>query len=468
MTPQLAALLYTGIILLLFWLDRDPKSRASLAVWLPVFWLGIAGSRSVNQWLNIGAPVGDGAAEQLLEGNPVDRNIFTLVLVIGLIVVISRWKRVFPIIKLNLPILLYFSYCLFSLTWSEYPDIGFKRWTKALGDFVMILVVLSERDPLAGVKKYLSRTGFLLIPLSVLFIKYYPEIGKTYGRWDYKAYYTGVTTNKNTLGVICLFFGVASLWRLIMAYRDKRKGIRIRQMIAHTTILLMVLWLFHMASSMTSWACFTFACVLLISTNFKTVQRKSATLHVLVALVILITGSVLFLGVSPELLKSIGKDPTLTDRTAIWSLIIHMTKNPLGGAGFETFWLGPRLNTIWALYPWGPEEAHNGYIETYINLGILGLMLMALVIATGYRNAVAAYRRRDPAGSLRVVYFTVGIVYNFTEAAFFRMMAPGWILLLMSMTRIPRSAEPKKKSILREHRAPQEAPTMLLDASSSV
>ena len=38
----------------------------------------------------------------------------------------------------------------------------------------------------------------VLIPVSVLFIKYYPDLGRYYGRWDYHTFYCGVTTNKQT------------------------------------------------------------------------------------------------------------------------------------------------------------------------------------------------------------------------------------------------------------------------------
>ena len=98
-----------------------------------------------------------------------------------------------------------------------YPDVGFKRWVKAVGDFVMVLIVVSDRDPSVAIRRLLTRTGFLLIPLSVLMIKYYPDLARYYDRWDWSTYYSGVTTNKNALGVICLLFGLASVWQFLAA-----------------------------------------------------------------------------------------------------------------------------------------------------------------------------------------------------------------------------------------------------------
>jgi len=438
MSSGIAAVIYVLMILGLFWLDRDQKARTSLALWIPVAWLSLASSRSVGQWMLVGQPMDpmDSPDQQVMEGSPIDRLVYTGLLVAGLIV-LARRRQVGKLLSANAPVLIFFFYSAASLLWSDYPDVAFKRWTKAVGDLVMVLVVLSDHEPLAAVKRFLARTAFLLIPLSVLFIKYYPEIGKGYGAWDYKAFYTGVTTNKNTLGVICLFLGLASVWRLLAAWRRREDTARIRHMIAHGAVLAMVLWLFSMANSMTSYSCFLMGSAFLIVTSSRGVVRRPAFVHFLAAATVSVCIAVLLLGAAPGLLPAIGRDATLTDRTGIWTIVIDLTRNPLVGTGFESFWLGPRLATIWKMYPWRPFEAHNGYLEIFLNLGWIGVALLAVIIATGYRTVIAAWRRNPAAGSLLLTYFVIGLIYNFTEAAFFRMMAPAWILLLLAITSVP-------------------------------
>jgi len=173
--------------------------------------------------------------------------------------------------------------------------------------------------------------------------------------------------------------------------------------------------------------------------------RKPWLVHTMVVTIIAISAAVLFLGVSATALQSIGKDPTLTDRTAIWDLVIGMTKNPLMGTGFESFWLGPRLERIWSVYAWGPMEAHNGYIEIYLQLGWIGIALLGVVIVTGYRRVIAAYRNNLPVATLMLAYFVVGVVYNFTEAAYFRIMTPVWIFFLMAIASLPALAMAKSR-----------------------
>src|SRR5438128_11540843 len=103
----------------------------------------------------------------------------------GMIVLLARGRRSATFLRANGPILLFFLYCSASVLWSDYPEVAFKRWIRALGDIVMVLVVLTDTDPSAAVKRLLARSGFLLIPLSVLLIEYYPELGRGYipGVW---------------------------------------------------------------------------------------------------------------------------------------------------------------------------------------------------------------------------------------------------------------------------------------------
>ena len=83
-------------------------------------------------------------------------------------------------------------------------------------------------------------------------------------------------------------------------------------------------------------------------------------------------------GVNAQLAGAVGRDPTLTDRTKIWHLLLSMHTNPLLGTGYESFWLGPRLVKIWQRF--GPiNEAHNGYLEVYLNLGLIGLFLLIVI-----------------------------------------------------------------------------------------
>jgi exopolysaccharide production protein ExoQ len=439
MPPRVASIVFVIGILGLFWLNRDSDSRTSPALWIPVIWLAIVCSRAVGQWLHMGAPID--TVGQVMDGSPVDRLVYAILLGAGVMVLVTRAPQVGRLLRDNGPIVFFFLFCALTLLWSDFPGIAFKRWIKASGDVVMVLVVLTERDRIVAVKRLLARLAFVLVPLSILFIKYYPELGRQYGLWNGQPIYTGVTTNKNTLGVTCLCFGLGALWSFVALYKDREAAGRTRRMLAHGVILGMVLRLFQLMNSMTSLSCFLMASVLLLATNLRLVRRRPAILHLAIAAMLGISFSVLFLDISPDVLYAMGRNPTLTERTDLWGVLLSHAQNPLLGTGFESFWLGPRLQEIWRVEPWRPNEAHNGYLEIYLNLGWIGVAFLTVVIAAGYRTVFRAWRANDPAGSLRLAYFFAGLVFNFTEAAFFKMQAAAWIFFLFAIVSVTAVTE---------------------------
>jgi exopolysaccharide production protein ExoQ len=441
MPPLIATLVYAFGIWGLFRLDRDPKARTSKALWIPVLWLLINGSRPVSSWLAI-AGLGEARradlADQLLDGSPVDRFVFTILLAVGLMVLISRKRQVGALLRRNGPILLFFAYCGVSVLWSDYTFVAFKRWTRAVGDVVMVLVVLSDPDRSSAVKRLLTRVGFVLVPLSVLLIKYYPDVGRGYDPWSWVPTYGGVTTNKNELGMTCLVLGLGSVWCFLAAHRDQKSKERTRRLIAHGTVVAMVIWLLWMANSMTSLSCFIMAGGLIAMTSLVRWARKPKVVHFFVAAVVCVCFSVLFLNVGGGALETLGRDPTLTGRTEIWNIVLGLVRNPLVGTGFESFWLGDRLRKVWEGFGLHIQEAHNGYLEVFLNLGWIGVTLLAVLIVTGYRNAVAAFRRDRDTGSLKLAYFVAAVAYNFTESAFGG--ACIWIAFLLAIVAVPQRA----------------------------
>ncbi|HYL16387.1 MAG TPA: O-antigen ligase family protein, partial [Terriglobales bacterium] len=410
----------------------------------PVVWVLLAGSRMVAQWFQLEPAVE--TANQYLEGSPLDRFIFSALLAAGLIVLLARRRWVGTFLRANGPILLFFLYCAASVLWSDYPDVAFKRWIKGFGNVVMVLVVLTDANPSAALKRFLSRSGFLLIPLSVLLIKYYPDLGQGYNPWTWDRYYIGVATGKNGLGFVCLVFGLGSLWRFLEAFQGGERARSARPLIAHGTIVAMALWLFWKADSATSFGCFLMGAGLLVVTSWPALARSPKAIHLLVGAPLCVSLVGLLLNGWTDVVAVFGRDPTLTGRTLLWNQLLGMTVNPLFGTGFESFWLGGRMEMFWRMYWWHPNQAHNGYLEIFLNLGWMGLALLGLVMVWGYRNVVAAFRLGPEAGRIRLSYFVVAAVYNLTEAAF-QGIHVVWIMFLLVITVVPEG--PPREDVIR-------------------
>jgi exopolysaccharide production protein ExoQ len=430
MPPKIATFVFAAGIVGLFALDRDRTVRTSKALWLPVIWIWIVGSRPVSVWL--GMSPSTVTASQLLEGSPFDRVVFQVLLAAGIVVLIRRSSRTSALLRANWPILLYFCYCLLSVLWSDFPGVALKRWTKAIGDLVMVLVVMTDPKPAAALRRLLSRTGFILLPASVLLIKYFGDLGLGFDPYG-ELSVTGVTTNKNLLGVITFVLSLAAVWRVLKLLRTRGQPNRSRQLLAQGVLLAFGLGLLVMAHSATSGACFALGAGLMLATGLPVIGRRPAAVHALVLVFILAGGLTMLFGGDADVVHAMGRQTDFTGRKAIWEAVIPMAPNPLFGAGFESFWLGPRLDKLWRAFPvFQPNEAHNGYIEVYLNLGCMGLGLIALILVNGYWRAVAAFRRDPAIGGLMLAYIAAASIYSVTEAGF-RLLDPIWIFLLLAV-----------------------------------
>lgn len=144
--------------------------------------------------------------ESYSEGNSFDRNVFLALIVAGALVLVRRKIDLTVVLRQNPWICLFFLFAASSVLWSDYPDLSLKRWVKGVGNLIMALVLLSEKRPSDALGAVLRRMAFLLVPLSVLFIRYYPELGRGYHMGV--AMFTGVALQKNTLGLLCVFFSM--------------------------------------------------------------------------------------------------------------------------------------------------------------------------------------------------------------------------------------------------------------------
>jgi len=436
---QIASLICVLAIMGLFYLDRDAGARTMKAVWIPVLWFLIGGSRPVSVWLNIGSSVSQ--AQQYLEGSPLDAAVFGILIVGSVLILNRRADQVREILGRNTPMLIYFAYCAISILWSDFPFVALKRWTKAMGDVAMILVILTDSNPLMATKRYFSRATFLLLPLSVLLIKFYPDLGTSLD--GHVVMYNGVAETKNSLGMICVVCGLGSLWSFMGAYEDREMEHRERHLIAHGAMLATAAVLVVIANSITSLSCLVLGGTVMVLSGQRLKRNRIINVHALISGALALPLFAIFVDTMGTLLSSLGRNSTLTGRTAIWSAVLSMHTNVLFGTGFESFWLGSRLQSVWGLTGYGLQEAHNGYIELYLNLGWIGLLLLGYMTVIGYRRAVAVLSYDPHAGRLRLALITAALVYSLTEAGF-RIMHPMWVPFLMAITVVPQSLQHKE------------------------
>ena len=301
----------------------------------------------------------------------------------------------------------------------------------------MVLIVLTDSDPFAATKRLVARVGFVLIPASVLLIKYYPALGRVYNIWTWEPMFVGVTEHKNTLGMLCMVLGLGFEWRFLLAYRDRRRpepdqtpdGLRCAPQ--HDSVALLAGQFRDGAIVFAAWN----PVPLREPVLEPSAENDGAPICLLAALVA-VPFATLFMGIGGSALEGMGRDATLTGRTEIWKDVLSMSGNPIIGTGFESFWIGQRADRMWRMFYFHPTQAHNGYLEVYLELGWIGIALLAGIIVTGCRNAVATLRRDPETGRIRLAYIVVALAYNMTEAGF-RMMTLTWFFFLLSAVVVP-------------------------------
>lgn len=442
MPPTLALSIWFVLLIGLFWYDPARERKSSVALWVPLIWFFFLGSRTPSLWLGL-SPAG--GAQALEEGNPVDRTIFSVLTVAAFVILASRSFQWQKFIARNPALVSFLAFALLSIAWSDLPFVTFKKWFRDMGVYMAVLVVLSDPRPLEAMRTILRRLQYLVIPLSVVLVKYYPNLGKTFSPWGGQEY-TGVSTSKNMLGAVCLVSGIFFFWDTIVRWR-RRKDKSIRWVIAvNIAFLAMTLYLLNLSDSKTSIVCLCVGCLVIAAAHCNFGQRHIGWLKALAPVSFLIYLILtLGFGMGAQLSQAVGGSADMSDRTHIWQVLLSVPINPVLGTGYQSFWLGPRVQWVWdRLNGDSVLEAHNGYLATYLDLGLLGLFLLCTFLIATYRKICKQLSPLTALGSLSLGIWTLLLFYNVTEAAFGGGLL--WITLLMGTLTVPERVKAQARA----------------------
>jgi O-antigen ligase len=401
-----------GVAWLLY---RDGRERSvSPAAWIAVAWAVIYGSRPVTSWFS---GVDHGVTpEGYDEGNPTEALFYFGLLLAGVLVLLRRRVRLSAIVQEHPWLMVFWLFWLASVVWSDYPLITLKRWVKDAGNLIVVLVILTEREPLQAVKAVFTRCAYLCIPLSVLLIRHFPDVGRVFAGYNRdELMYVGVATHKNSLGTLALVSGLFLLWDLLEV-REQRQTAPARITVVARAFTLALCWyLLAIANSATSLVSAVAGSAVLVALAVPAGARVLPRLVAPLGVGFLVLDAVFDL--VSMLVLALGRDPTLTTRTDIWPLLVQYQANPLLGAGFNTFWAGHRLVQLQDTVG-GIIQAHNGYLETYLSGGVIGIGLLAILLLSAYWRTRRALALGAPASRIAFALLLVAMVYNYAEASF--------------------------------------------------
>ena len=139
-------------------------------------------------------------------------------------------------------------------------------------------------------------------------------------------------------------------------------------------------------------------------------------------------------------------DPTFTGRTIIWDFAhLKIARKPMLGWGYQSFWLvGPDGPSVLDGPGWVKEmpNAHNGYLDTMLEMGYVGLLLLVTFIAATL-HAIGRMADRDFARAWLVLSLALYIIVtNGLESLWMRGFEMMWIVFLILVAEIGRHWRP--------------------------
>jgi O-antigen ligase len=142
----------------------------------------------------------------------------------------------------------------------------------------------------------------------------------------------------------------------------------------------------------------------------------------------------------PILAAMVGRDATLTGRTAIWQQVwVSILKHPLLGYGFSAFWQGMKgesYNVILALR-FVLFHAHNGFLEIWLELGAVGLLFFGLGYVRAWRKLLPLLVMREQKECAWMLYVLVlALFYDLDENTLLTFNGLFWVLYVAALVNI--------------------------------
>ena len=149
-------------------------------------------------------------------------------------------------------------------------------------------------------------------------------------------------------------------------------------------------------------------------------------------------GSLLVLTYRAQIFSFIGKSPDMTGRTKIWKIVLNLIdQKPFQGWGWSSYWV-PWVEPYHGLVVINHVpyfQAHNAFLDVWLQLGIVGLGLFTLLIGmTFVRLWRLAVRHTSPLYLWPILVFVGIVTQNLTESRI--LVEIGWVMLVLFSVKV--------------------------------
>ena len=369
------------------------------------------------------------ASEVVWQGN------ILAVYAVTLLILASHWRTVLVLLSATWPVLLPVLVAACSVLWSVDPQLSLYR-TIALAGTTAFGIFLALRFSAEGQLRLLALVLGVVAFASTLLSLLLPEYGVMTG--PHSGAWSGVFFHKNSFGRIMALTTLV-FFLLLMGAREMRP-------IALSGIALsiaLVLASLSQASLIVAIACLTGAGVLSAVQRFP---RRKRLAVLFVGAMVAAFAAVWAVQREESILGSLGRDPTFTGRTELWTVLLEKARvHPWLGYGYGAFWRGATGmsgEVQQALQGWYPIHAHNGFLDLVLELGIVGLLIFLVPLSIyGYRTYSWGIAQPFPLCLWPVMYLLFLVLSNLAESALVRQNNIYWVLYVAAVLTVNRQQE---------------------------
>jgi exopolysaccharide production protein ExoQ len=286
---------------------------------------------------------------------------------------------------------------------------------------------LLERFPANELMKLFVMVGAVAAIGSLFLIVFFPQYGLQNRAAIVSGAWEGIFGHKNNCGEIMTYL----LMPAFFVRLKSRPALIFR--VAYIVIVLLII---AMSRSAGAWVVCG-SCMIFIATIHLLVRmprRDLAALALMISGIVAIAGIVVY-KYFDMLMFAIGKDPTMTGRTVLWSgLMPSLMRRPLLGYGFMAFWQGlhGESASVGLLMRWpGIGYAENGVIELWLELGAVGVALYLFAFFRAVKDAVYCFTREPSPGVMSYIALLFALAISNIEGGI--LLSPTDLKFLLPM-----------------------------------
>lgn len=309
---------------------------------------------------------------------------------------------------------------------------------------------LAIRWRLEDVLRFVAEVLLLGTLVNLVFLTVMTQYGWVYDFTTMTRQPKGITSAKNSLGQMCALSGLT----FVIAARvfPTRRKLYYAGFAVNAVVL-------AISNSMTSIVAFSTLLLLMFAFRLFRLGREMFGAVVLLVVVAAVSMTAFMLTAFGSVATSLGRDPTLTGRTELWSLVLkEIADRPIGGYGWGAFWQGfdSPARDVLLQTTWNPPDAHNSVLEYLLGVGIIGTAFILLSFFIAYGRAIK-YVNRVP-GSIAlwpISLLTYVLLNSITEHGF---VGRNITFVLITMFALVL-AQSSKEAARRSERAGRPRPT---------